>query len=125
MTSPPSSNEIMKGSTMVTMSISVSAKPHKRSELLSALIQIRDSTLKESGCKAGRIYQEIDDANLINLEENWVHRTDLDTHLCSDIFGALLGAVKLLGEYHEIRINDEAHTEGMDAIKRVWSKHCK
>ena len=121
----PSFCKTMKGFAMVNLSISVSTKPHKRNELLSALRQLRDTTEKEVGCKVCHIYQEIGDPNLINVEEIWAHRTDLDVYFCSDIFGALLGAIKLLCEFHEIRINDEMHTEGMDAIKSVWSTQCK
>ena len=121
----PSSNKTMKGFAMVIMFISVSTKPHKRNELISALRQLKDTTGKEVGCKVCHIYQEIDDPNLINVEEIWANRTDLDAHLCSDIFGALLGAVKLLGEFHKIHINDVMHNQGMDDIKSVWSIQCQ
>jgi len=110
---------------MVILSISISAKTHKRSELLSALRQLSELTELETGCQGCRIYQEIGDQDLINIEEIWLHRSDLDTHFCSDIFNALLGAVKLLGQSYEIRINDGMHTDGMDAIEGVWSRQCK
>ena len=121
----PSSKKTMKGVAMVILSISVSTKPHKRNELLSALSQLIDTSEKEVGCKLCHIYQEIDDPNLINVEEIWANRTDLDAYFYSDIFGALLGAIKLLGQFYEIRINDDMYTEGMDAIEGIWSKQRK
>ena len=63
------------------------------------------------------MYQDIDNGNLINLEETWVDRLALDAHFRSDIFSALLGAMKLLGETHEIRINTGSQTEGMAAVE--------
>lgn len=121
----PSSYKTMKGVAMVILSLSVSTKPHKRSELISALRQLCASTEREAGCQGCRIYQQIGDPDLINVEEIWVHRPDLDAHFCSGVFSALIGAVKLLGQYYEIRINDEIHTEGMDAVEGVWAKHGK
>ena len=46
-----------------------------------------------------------------------MNRSELDAHFRSDVFSALLGAVKLLGETHEIRINTGSQTEGMAAVE--------
>lgn len=102
---------------MVLLTISVTAQSNKRNELLSALRLFTDKTDLEKGCQACRIYQDVDNGNLINLEETWVSRSELDAHFRSDIFSALLGAVKLLGETHEIRINTGSQTEGMAVVE--------
>ena len=107
---------------MVILRISVKAKMNKRNELLSACRLISDRTRQEKGCLDCRLSQDIDNENLINLEETWEHRSYLDEHFRSDIFSALLGAVKLLGETHEIRINDGSQTEGLEAVKAAQLK---
>jgi quinol monooxygenase YgiN len=107
---------------MIILTISVNARSSKRNELLSACRLITDQTRQEKGCLGCRLSQDIDNENFINLEETWEHRSYLDEHFRSDIFSALLGAVKLLGETHEIRINDGSQTEGLEAVQMARSK---
>ena len=107
---------------MVILTISVNARSSKRNELLSAFRLITDPTHQEKGCRRCRLSQDIDNENIINLEETWEHRSHLDDHFRSDIFSALLGAVKLLGETHEIRIYDGSQTEGLEAVQMARSK---
>ena len=107
---------------MVILTISVNAQSSKRNEFLCACRLITDQTRKEKGCLGCRLSQDMDNQNLINIEETWARRSYLDKHLRSDIFSALLGAVKLLGETHEIRINDGSQTEGLEAVQMAQSK---
>jgi quinol monooxygenase YgiN len=107
---------------MVILRISVKAQMNKRNELLSACRLISDRTRQEKGCLDCRLSQDVDNENLIYLEETWERRSYLEEHFSSDIFCALLGAVKLLGETHEIRINDGSQTEGLEAVKAARSK---
>jgi quinol monooxygenase YgiN len=104
---------------MIILTISVNARSSKRNELLSACRLITDQTRQEKGCLGCRLSQDIDNENIINIEETWEHRSYLDEYFRSDIFSALLGAVKLLGETHEIRINGDTQKEGRDAVKRA------
>lgn len=106
----------------VILSISVNAHSAKRNELLSAFQMINSQTLKEKGCLGCRLSQDIDNENLIYLEETWEHRSQLDVHLRSDLFSALIGSVEFLGEKHEIHINDFSGTKGWEAVQSVRSK---
>ncbi len=102
---------------MITLTISANAYSSKRNELLSAFRFMAEQARQEEGCVSYRLFQDIDNANGINLEEKWRDRSFMDNHFRSDIFSALLGAVTLLGETHEIRINDGSHEEGMVAVR--------
>ncbi len=104
---------------MVILTISVSTRSNKRNELLSACRSITDQTRPEKGCLGCRLSQDIDNENLINLEETWERRSYLDEHFRSDIFSALLGAMKWLGRTYEIRINGDTQEEGRAAVKRA------
>ena len=104
---------------MVILTISSNARSDKHNELLSACRLISDRTRQEKGCLDCRLSQDIDNENLIYLEETWERRSYLDAHFRSDIFSALLGAVKLLGKTHEIRVNGGAQKNGRDAVKRA------
>lgn len=107
---------------MVTVTISVKAHARKRTELFSTFQLITDKTRQAKGCLSCHLFHDIDNENLINIEETWKRRSYLAEHFRSDIFSALLGAVKLLGETHEIRINDGSQTEGSEAVQAARSK---
>ena len=102
---------------MVTLTISVHARPQKCNELLSTCKLITEQACLENGCLSCRISRDVDNENLIYLEEIWDLRSSLDAHFCSDVFSALIGAIQLLGAKHELSINDGAQTEGMDAVQ--------
>ena len=74
-------------------------------------------TNQKKGCFGCRVSQDIDNENIINLEETWERRLYLDKHFRSDIFGALPGTVKMLGETYEIQINGGTQKEGRDTVK--------
>lgn len=106
---------------MVMLTVSAAARPGKRHELLDTFRQIVEKTRPEKGCHECRLSQDIDHENLIYLEEEWQDRSRLDEYFRSDIFGALLGAVKLLGKAHDIRINDGSTAEGLEAVQSARS----
>ena len=107
---------------MVILTISVNSHPGKRNELLHSFRLITDQTRQEKGCLSCRLSQDIDNDYLINLEETWERRSYLDEHFRSDVFSALLGAAKLLGKTHELRINDGSQIEGMEAVEAARLK---
>ncbi len=72
---------------------------------------------KEKGCLSYNAFLSIEDENGINLVEERESREDLDNHLRSDRFGALLGARSLLNEPPEIRINSVSYASGMESVK--------
>jgi quinol monooxygenase YgiN len=107
---------------MVILVISITARSSKRRELISSYRLIAEQTSGEAACLSCRFSQDIDDENIIVIEQTWAQRSDLDDYLRSDIFSALLGAVKLLGQTHEIRIIDGSQTEGEKAVEVARSK---
>jgi hypothetical protein len=57
-----------------------------------------------------------------SLLQEWETREDLDHHLASHRFGALLGTKALLSEPIGIQILTISQSEGMDAIRSVRKK---
>ena len=104
---------------MIILMISVKARSNKRNELLSTLRTITDQTRQEEGCEGYRVSLDIDSEDLIYLEESWERRSYLDAHFHSDIFSALLGSVKFLGENHAIQINECSTIGGVEAIQEA------
>jgi quinol monooxygenase YgiN len=106
---------------VINLTITTHVKQGKRNELLSACKFIAEQTLKEKGCLSHQIYQDLDEESLIKLTETWETRALLDEYFRSDIFKALTGALKLLGESYDIRINDGSNSEGIEAVHAAQS----
>ena len=116
------SQSITSGKSMEKLQISIHALDSKRSELLRTCQAISKAALMEPGCRTSNLSQDIDNENLIYLEQIWEDRSYLEGQLNSDIFSALLGAMKLLGNSYEIQINDGPQAQGMAAVLAVRSK---
>ncbi|MFC1580620.1 putative quinol monooxygenase [Thermodesulfobacteriota bacterium] len=107
---------------MEILKISIKSRDAKRNELLRTCQVISKAVLLETGCKASNFSQDIVNENLIYLEQAWEDRSYLEEHFKSDVFSALLGAMKLLSDSYEIHINDGPQAEGMAAVLASRSK---
>jgi quinol monooxygenase YgiN len=106
---------------MVTLTISTHVQPDKRDELWSTLQLVIDRTEGEMGCLDSRLAWDANDQNMIRMDQTWSDYARLHAYFRSDLFSALLGAVKLLGVSHAIRIDDGSEAEGREAVQRARS----
>ncbi len=81
-----------------------------------------EPTGKEAGCLSYAVFCDIEDKSLFSLLEEWETREDLDRHIRSLRFGALLGSKPLLCELPKIQINTVSQSEGMEAIHAARDK---
>jgi len=107
---------------MEILQISIQARNSKRGELWRTCQAISKAALLGVGIKRSDLSHGKDNENLIYLKETWENPSYWDEHFRSDIFSALLGAMKLLGDSYEIRINGGTPEEGMDAVRRARGK---
>lgn len=107
---------------MVILSIIINAESMKRRELLSTCRLIADQTRQENGCMDFYITLDIDNENIIHVEQRWEHRSFMEDYFRSDLFSALFGAIQVLGQSYEIRINESPRTEGVEAIQAAQAK---
>jgi len=91
-------------------------------ELLSTFRLIINQIRQEKGCLDCRFLQDIDNENIIHVEERWERRSFMENHFRSDRFSALLGAIQVLGESYEIRINESSRTEGIETVQAAQAK---
>ena len=74
------------------------------------------------GCLSCQVFRDIEDKNVFSLIEGWETREDLDDHIKSDRFSALLGAKSLLCEPPQIKIHTVFHSEGMESVNVTRGK---
>ena len=90
---------------MELLKITINCRQNKRGELFRTCQSITEQTCLETGCMQSRVEQDSNDESLILLEQQWNQWPELNIYLSSDYFKALLGAMKLLGQSYEIKIN--------------------
>ena len=93
--------------------------PEKRAELLQTLRSMTEEIRKEKGCISCFFYQDVENENIFSVIEEWKTKEELESHLKSDMFGALIGTKSLLAESPEINIKAISYTAGMEAVKKV------
>ena len=104
---------------MIEATIKMKVVPEKRAELLQTLRSMTEEIRKEKGCMSCYFYQEVENENIFSVIESWKTQEELDSHLKSDMFSALIGTKSLLAESPEINIKAISYTAGMEAVNKV------
>ncbi len=107
---------------MFIISICAYAKSVNRRELLSASRMIADKTRKKKDCLESRVMLGADNEDFICVEQRWANHSSMQNYFRSDLFDALIGAMKMLSESWEIKINESIRTEGMEAVEKIRKK---
>ena len=104
--------------------LSIYIHPHipKHNELLGACKSISSQTLEETGCMDCHLINGRGEDRTISIEQYWRERHLLDDYLQSDLFSALLGAMKLLAKRYELTINDCSPYEAMILLNWIRNK---
>jgi quinol monooxygenase YgiN len=103
--------------TLVTLRMTV--RPEKRTDVLEAMRGMLEPTRVERGCLSYRLYEEVGSRNALILVEEWETQEDLESHLRTDNQRRLLELMDLSSEQPELRFNTVSHTAGMDLIETV------
>ena len=88
----------------------------KRLELSQTIASLSVAISMEKGCQRCSFCQSMEDENRLVLLEEWDTQENLMTHLKSEHFRVLRGAMSLLSEPHEMMFHTGFHPEGMEEI---------
>jgi quinol monooxygenase YgiN len=77
----------------------------KRKELSQTIVSLIDSLRKEEGCRRCDFFQSMEDENALSIFEEWDTRENLNSHLKSERFRVLRGAMNLLREPCEMMVH--------------------
>jgi quinol monooxygenase YgiN len=111
-----------KGDKMIVVRMTMSVLPEKRLEMLQTLRSMIGPVEREPGCLRHCVFCDVLDEDCFCILEIWKNREDLDRHLSTDRFGALLGAKVLLCEPLDIEIHTVTETEGIEAVYAARGK---
>jgi quinol monooxygenase YgiN len=94
----------------------------KRKDALIILRSMIEQTKLEEGCISCRLYGDVQEQAALMLEETWASEKDLERHLCSHKFLAVLLVVEMATEIPEIRFDVISHSTGIDTIEKARAK---
>ena len=106
---------------MIALRVTLDVIPEKQLEVVQTLLSMIEPAGKEAGCRNYAVFCDIEDKNRFSMLGEWETRENLDHHLMSHRFGALLGAKSLLGAPMKIQIHTVSKSEGMEAITAARS----
>ncbi|OGP90274.1 MAG: hypothetical protein A2031_08880 [Deltaproteobacteria bacterium RBG_19FT_COMBO_43_11] len=101
---------------MILVTTRMKVLSEKRLELSQTLTSLSDSTRMEKGCQSCDFCQSIEDENQLFLLEEWDTRENLMTHLKSEHFKVLLGAMNFLQEPYKRMFHTVFYPKGMGKI---------
>lgn len=101
---------------MIDVSIKMSVPADKRLEVLQTIKTLLGPIRSEQGCISCCCCVDAEAEQILIFKEEWNTNEDLATHLRSEHFSVLLGAMKLLAIEPEIRFNTIASATGMEAV---------
>lgn len=118
----PTVEDQQEAKSRIDASIRIIIPAKKRKEALIILSSLIEQTKLEEGCISCRLYGDVQEQGALMLEEIWASKKDLERHLRSDKFLAVLIVVEMGTESPEIRFDVISHSTGIDTIEKVRAK---
>jgi len=103
---------------MIIGTLRIFPPPSRRDEVLEVLRSVRGLVQAQQGCTAFHIYEEQGEEGTVVLVEQWASKPALETHLRSEAYRRILGAIELSGGAPDIRFDFVSSSEGMELIER-------
>ncbi len=101
---------------MILVIIRMKVLSEKHLELSQTIALLIGSIRMEKSCRRCDFYQNVDNENDLCLLEEWNTPENLMSHLKSERFKVLRGAMNLLQEPHEIMFHTVSHPAGLEKI---------
>jgi quinol monooxygenase YgiN len=98
---------------MILVIIRMKVIDEKRMELSQTISSLIGSIRTEKGCQRCDFCQSMEDENELSLLEEWDTQENLKSHLKSDRFRVLRGAMNLLQEPYGMMFHTVFHPTGM------------
>ena len=107
---------------MITLTIEVRSKPGKINELFQTLQALRPTMRQEKACLNCRVSQDFEDGEVYVLSSDWGEQTNFEGYIKSASGGALLGALKTLGQSTRIQLGSDTKWEGVETLTQIRRK---
>lgn len=108
--------------TKIVLAARIVPQPSARRELLQTLLCWAGSVRKEPGVVAANVYEDVENPAAFRIETEWTNFSDLENHLRTGSFGALLGAFELLAQPAQLMVTTTTEAYGsypLTAIRKL------
>jgi quinol monooxygenase YgiN len=101
---------------MVIFTLRIVTAPQSRAGIVRTLTAQLGPMRMQLGCRKCDLYQDVEDAGIITLVEEWESQADLTLRLRSGDYRAVLGAIELSREQPEIHLDTVTRRAGLEVI---------
>jgi quinol monooxygenase YgiN len=112
----------LEAKSRIDASIRIIIPSKKRKEALIILSSLIEQTKLEEGCVSCRLYRDVQEERALMLAETWASEKEMERHLSSDKFLAVLLVVEMASEFPEIRFDVISHSTGIETIEKARAK---
>jgi quinol monooxygenase YgiN len=106
---------------MILESIRMTVSPQKRGEALRILRSITERNKVLPGCLNSRLYEDLQEDNVILFEEMWGSEEEMEEHLRSEEYRKVLMALEMALQRPEVRFMRVSSSNGFETIEKARS----
>jgi quinol monooxygenase YgiN len=104
---------------MILASIRMMIPPQKRGEALEILRFTAEGDKILPGCLSSRIYEDLQEDNVIMFEEMWRSEEEMEKHLRSDEYLSVLLTLEMALHHPEVRFTRVSSLSGIETIEKA------
>jgi len=104
---------------MIIGTVRILPAPNRHVAVLEILRSVQGPVRAQPGCAACDILDEQGPETAIVLLERWETEEALETHLRSEAYRRILGAIELSGGQPDIRFEHVSSSEGLELVERL------
>jgi quinol monooxygenase YgiN len=104
---------------MILVTIRMVVGPKKHDEALKILRSTAEWSRIKPGCLSSRIYEDVQEDNVLMFEEIWRSEEDLECHLRSDNYQKVLLVLEMALRQPEIRFDTISSSTGIETIEKA------
>jgi quinol monooxygenase YgiN len=105
---------------MIAWGLRMHVPPAKRDDIDRILRSLLGPARVRAGCLACRVYQDIEDPEVLALIQEWASPDDLECYLRSEDHPRLLALIESAAQHPEIWFDTIATREGLERLAAVW-----
>ena len=104
---------------MILATIRMKISPQKRGEALKILKSTVERNRILPGCLSCRIYEDIEEDNVLMYEEMWKSEEEMEQHLLSDEYRKVLLVMEMALHHPEVGFNTLVSSTGIETIAKA------
>ena len=108
---------------MIVTTIRMHTTPENRREIMQTFRSLSDPSKCANGCKSCRIYREVGNEEAVLFIQEWDSRNHLDTHLRSNEFAVMVGAMSLLEQPDMVELQVLDQVEGSRSVEAIRARN--